>query len=33
MSELYDSIRLTHLAAAFTSALGVNAPELSLIHI
>lgn len=27
MSELYDSIRLTHLAAAFTSALGVNAPE------
>lgn len=27
MSELYDSIRLTHLAAAFTSALGVDAPE------
>lgn len=27
MSELYDSIRLTHLAATFTSALGVDAPE------
>ena len=27
MSELYDSIRLTHLAAAFTNALGIDAPE------